>query len=296
MNEIVVLSGKGGTGKTTVLAALAYLASMEARVVLADADVDAANLGLLLSPTILEKGSFVGGKVAVIAEEQCTACSICGDTCRFDAIRAAGYGYQVDPVNCEGCAACFHRCPTEAIRMEDTIDGEWNYSQTRLGPLFHAHLSAGRENSGKLVTALKQKARALAQDSDSRYLLIDGPPGIGCPVIASCSGANVALLVAEPTVSGLHDLYRIIDTTRHFGVQSLVCINKWDIQPERTQEIERACAEMGIEVVGKLPFDTSVTMAMMQGKTITEYQDGIVARGVSATWSRIKAALEVWVC
>ncbi|MBC7223603.1 MAG: ATP-binding protein, partial [Anaerolineae bacterium] len=224
MKQLVILSGKGGTGKTTVAAALGHLASQELSLVLADADVDAANLELVLSPRKLEEHAFMGGQLATIDPQACTACGACADACRFDAVLPGEEAYRIDASACEGCAACFYQCPTGAIRMEEQQAGLWFRSETRFGPLFHAHLFAGQENSGKLVTLVKQQARLLALDEGRDLVLVDGPPGIGCPVIASLAGADLALLVVEPTVAGVHDLERALGTARHFGVPALVCL------------------------------------------------------------------------
>ena len=296
MKQIVVLSGKGGTGKTTVAAALAHLASRRARIVLADADVDASNLELLLAPQRLESHDFTGGQVAVIDLDACTGCGLCQELCRFQAISIAPEGANgskptVDPIACEGCASCFYRCPDKAIRMEQQVAGRWFRSDTRFGPLLHAQLFAAQENSGKLVTLVKQQARELGSAQGRDYLIIDGPPGIGCPVIAACSGADVALLVAEPTLAGVHDLERMLAATEYFGVPALVCINKHDVNLARTAEIERYCASRGVEVVGHIPFDSVVTEAMVQGKTVTEYIDGPVSSGMRGIWDRIRGAL-----
>ena len=291
MKQLVILSGKGGTGKTTVAAALAHLASKETPVVLADADVDAANLELVLSPQVQETHDFVGGQVAIIDPALCTACGICAEVCRFEAIIPGDDTYRVDDIACEGCASCFYQCPTEAIRMEEHTDGQWFRSDTRLGPLFHAHLFAARENSGKLVTLVKQKARLLALDEGRELLIVDGPPGIGCPVIAASTGADLALLVVEPTISGIHDLERILATTNHFGVPALVCINKADINPSRADEISAFCAAQGIALVGRVPYDTVVTEAMVQGLPVTEYDDGPVSRELGRVWERVRERL-----
>jgi len=229
MKQLVILSGKGGTGKTSVAAALAHLAASELSITLADADVDAANLELVLDPEKLEEQDFMGGQLAIIEPDECTACGICADVCRFDAVIPGEDAYQIDASACEGCASCFYQCPTEAIRMEEQRAGLWFRSETRFGPLFHAHLFAGQENSGKLVTMVKQQGRLLTMDDDRDLLIVDGPPGIGCPVIASIAGADMALLVVEPTVAGVHDLERVLGTTRHFGVPALVCLNKADV-------------------------------------------------------------------
>lgn len=289
---VAVASGKGGTGKTTVTAALAHLASQEFPIVLADADVDAANLELVLSPTKLEEHDFYGGQVAIINPAKCIACGICAEVCRFDAphpLRGeGGEVYTIDPIACEGCASCFYQCPVEAIRMEEQLAGRWFRSDTRFGPLFHAHLFAAQENSGKLVTLVKQRARLLALDTGAEFLLVDGPPGIGCPVISASAGADLALLVTEPTVSGVHDLERALSTVNHFGVPALVCINKYDVNLDRSREIATFCAEQGIEVVGQIPFDTVVTEAMVRGLPVTAFSDGAVSRELRRVWARIK--------
>jgi len=294
MRQIVILSGKGGTGKTTVAAAFAHLASQEAAIVMADADVDAANLELVLAPTVLESHEFVGGKVAHIDPERCVACGTCMEVCRFEAVHPPEEvpfrsHYSIDPIACEGCAACYYQCPEGAIRMEERVSGRWFRSETRFGPLFHAHLFAAEENSGKLVTEVKQAARQLALDQGAEYLIVDGPPGIGCPVIAASAGADLALLVVEPTVSGVHDLERALSTTEHFKVPSLVCINKYDINPTRTREIEDFCARRGVEVIARIPFDTVVTEAMVQGRVVTEYTDGTVSAELRRAWEQVRA-------
>jgi MinD superfamily P-loop ATPase len=291
MKQLVILSGKGGTGKTTVAAALAHLASREIPTVLADADVDAANLELVLDPVKQEEHDFMSGQAAVIDAEKCTACGICAEVCRFDAVIEEGGIYRVDSLACEGCASCFYQCPDEAIRMEEQQAGLWFRSDTRFGPLFHAHLFAGQENSGKLVTLVKQQGRLLALDTGAELLVVDGPPGIGCPVISASAGADMALHVVEPTVSGVHDLERIMGTTDHFGVPSLVAINKADLNPGRSDEIAASCAGRGVEVVGRIPYDTIVTEAMVQGQPVTAYTDGPVTEALRETWSRVKGRL-----
>jgi MinD superfamily P-loop ATPase len=293
MRQLVILSGKGGTGKTTVAAALAHLASQEISIVLVDADVDAANLELVLDPTKQEEHQFVGGQMAVIDPEKCTACGICAEVCRFDALIPGDEAYQVDSLACEGCASCYYQCPEEAIRMEEQQDGQWFRSNTRFGPLFHAHLFAGQENSGKLVTVVKQQARSLAE-TGAELLLVDGPPGIGCPVISACSGMDLALHVTEPTVSGVHDLERILGTTDHFGVPSLVVINKADLNPTRCKEISAFCAQRGVELLGHIPYDRVVTEAMVKGLPVTAYTGGPVTEAVRDVWVRIKHRLLAW--
>jgi MinD superfamily P-loop ATPase len=298
MKQLVILSGKGGTGKTSVAAALAHLASLEMPIVLADADVDAANLELVLAPARLEEHVFMGGQVAIIDPDRCSLCGICYDVCRFEAVihDASIPGddtYRVDPLACEGCASCVTQCPEDAIHSEEQQAGLWFRSDTRFGPLFHAHLFAAQENSGKLVTMVKQQGRLLALDQGRELLIVDGPPGIGCPVISASAGADVALLVVEPTVSGIHDLERALGTVNHFRVPALVCINKADLNLAHTAAIEAFCAGQGIEVVGELPFDTVVTEAMVQGQPVTAYQpDGAMATALRKTWSRVLAWLE----
>jgi MinD superfamily P-loop ATPase len=291
MRQLVILSGKGGTGKTTVAAALAHLASREMSTVLADADVDAANLELVLDPVKQEEHDFRSGQLAVIDPEECTICGICADVCRFDAVIPGDEAYRVEPLACEGCASCYYQCPDEAIRMEEQHAGMWFRSNTRFGPLFHAHLFAGQENSGKLVTLVKQQGRLRALDTGAELLLVDGPPGIGCPVISASAGADMALHVVEPTVSGVHDLERIMGTTDHFGVPSLVAINKADLNPARSEEIVAFCAGRRVEVVGQIPYDTVVTEAMVQGQPVTAYTDGPVAEALRDVWLRIKEQL-----
>ena len=293
MKQLVILSGKGGTGKTSVAAALAHLASQEMGTVLADADVDAANLELVLAPVKLEEHAFMGGQVAVIDPARCALCGRCAEVCRFDAVIPGDDHYRIDPLDCEGCASCVYQCPEGAIRSQERQAGLWFRSDTAFGPLFHAHLFAAQENSGKLVTLVKQHGRLLALDEGRQLLIVDGPPGIGCPVIAASAGADLALLVVEPTVSGIHDLERIMATVTHFRVPPLVCINKADLNPGHTASIEAYCRARDVEVVGQVPYDTVVTRAMVQGQPVTSYQpDGRVARALRQIWTRVTARLE----
>jgi MinD superfamily P-loop ATPase len=296
MKQLVILSGKGGTGKTSVAAALAHLASLEIPIVLADADVDAANLELVLESTRLEEHVFMGGQVAVIDPDLCQLCGSCYDVCRFDAIIPGDDTYRVDALACEGCASCLYQCPEEAIHTEEQQAGLWFRSDTRFGPLFHAHLFAAQENSGKLVTLVKQHGRLLAMDEASgegrELLIVDGPPGIGCPVISASAGADLALLVTEPTVSGVHDLERILGTVNHFRVPALVLINKADINLSQTASIEAYCRRQGIALVGKLPYDTVVTEAMVQGQPATIYQpEGAMAGALREVWAQVRKHL-----
>lgn len=293
MKQLVILSGKGGTGKTSVAAALAHLASREMPIVLADADVDAANLELVLEPTKLEEHVFMGGQVAIIDPDLCGLCGRCHEVCRFDAVIPGDDTYRVDALACEGCAACVTQCPEDAIHVEEQKAGLWFRSDTRFGPLFHAHLFAAQENSGKLVTLVKQHGRLLALDQGRELLIVDGPPGIGCPVISASAGADLALLVVEPTVSGIHDLERALGTVNHFGVPALVCINKADLNLTHSAAIEAFCASEGIELVGKLPYDTIVTEAMIQGQPVTAYQPaGAMTSAMREMWVNISTRLE----
>jgi MinD superfamily P-loop ATPase len=293
MKQLVILSGKGGTGKTSVAAALAHLASEELPIVLADADVDAAYLELVLAPTRLEEHVFMGGQVAVIDPDLCQLCGRCHEVCRFDAIIPGDDTYRVDPLACEGCASCVYQCPEDAIHSEEQQAGFWFRSDTRLGPLFHAHLFAAQENSGKLVTLVKQNGRLLALDEGRELLIVDGPPGIGCPVISANAGADLALLVTEPTVSGIHDLERILGTVNHFRVPALVLINKADVNPAHAAGIEAYCRAQGIELVGKLPYDTVVTEAMVQGQPVTIYEpEGAMASALREVWAQVRRHLD----
>ncbi|MBN1485253.1 MAG: ATP-binding protein [Chloroflexia bacterium] len=288
MKEIVVLSGKGGTGKTTVTAALAHLASLERRLVLADADVDAANLELVVDAQIQSEHEFSGGRLARVDPELCTACDVCAQVCRFGAV-LPGEVYEIDTISCEGCAVCFYQCPVEAIRMEPAMDGHWYVSQSLYGPLVHGALRAGRENSGKLVATVKEEARKLVEDDG--LLLVDGPPGIGCPVIASLTGCQLALVVTEPTVAGLHDMERIVGVARHFQVPVKVVLNKADLSVERSDEVSRFCEQEGLELIGQIPFDMGVTQAMVQGVTVTT-REGPATTVLHAIWARLRGWLE----
>lgn len=298
MKQLVILSGKGGTGKTSLAAAFAHLAQegpTHLRAVLADADVDAANLELVLHPKRLKTHDFTGGSVAVINPQRCQGCGICEQVCRFDAIIPPTNIqplYGVDAIACDGCAACVYQCPEEAIHMRPQTAGRWYRSESRYGPLFHADLYPAQENSGKLVTLVKQNARLLALDTDSQMVIVDGPPGIGCPVIAAAAGVDLAVIVTEPTLAGVHDLKRILQTTMHFRILALVVINKADIYPQGTAEIRTICAELGIEVLGQVPFDPTVTEAMLNGQPVTAYQaDAPASQALAAIWQSVAARL-----
>jgi MinD superfamily P-loop ATPase len=284
MKQITVISGKGGTGKTTILASLAALVK---RAVLVDADVDAADLHLLLKPQVRRREPFVASQVAVIDPGKCDPCGKCAEACRFEAIR----DLQVDPISCEGCGVCFHVCPRGAILMKEVQSGEWFISQTRYGPMVHAKLGVAQENSGKLVTLVRKEAQRIAREGGYPLILIDGPPGIGCPVIASLGGVDAVLVVTEPSLSGIHDLERVLGVSRHFQVPAWVCVNKWDINPENTEKIEAFCQREGCPVIGKVPFDPIVTKAMVMESTVVEYTGGIVAQEIKKMWTQLERLL-----
>jgi MinD superfamily P-loop ATPase len=284
MKEVVVLSGKGGTGKTSIVASLAALAQGK---VMADCDVDAADLYLLLTPSAKEEKEFWSGQVAVIDEEKCTKCGLCQEVCRFDAIG----DFTVDPVSCEGCGFCYHICPEEAIFMKDNLSGQWFISNTKYGPLVHARLGIAQENSGKLVALVRQQAKLVAEKDGLDYIISDGPPGIGCPVISSLSGANLALLITEPTLSGIHDLERVLGVCHHFGIPAIVCINKYDINEENAGKIESYCFKQGISVAAKIPYDNVVTEALVRGLPVVEYSSNGVSQQIKVLWGSISRAL-----
>jgi len=280
MKEVVILSGKGGTGKTSVVGSFAAIAQNK---VMADCDVDAADLHLLLSPSITEKHEFRSGQVAVIEEAECIQCGLCQGICRFHAIR----DYMVNPVSCEGCGFCSNVCPVEAISMKECLAGQWFVSSTRYGPLVNARLGIAQENSGKLVALVRQHAKEIAKRDNLDYIISDGPPGIGCPVISSLSGADLALLITEPTLSGIHDLERVLGVCHHFDVPALVCINKYNLNEENTRRIESYCLDMGVEVAAKIPFDNIVTEALVQGKPVVEYDNGKITKEITNLWQKI---------
>lgn len=281
MKQIVIISGKGGTGKTVVTASFAALSS---RAVLGDCDVDAADLHILLEPRIKEEHQFRSGFTAKISREKCTECGKCVDLCRFDAVSD---DFRVDPVSCEGCAFCSYICPVEAIEMEENMSGEWFISETRFGTMVHARLGVAEENSGKLVSLVKEKAGELAAEQNSDWIIVDGAPGVGCPVIASLSGVDYAVVVTEPTLTGLHDADRVIKVAEHFEVPVRVIVNKYDLNPDMTERIEKYCQENGIEFSGKIPFDESVVKAMVQGKTVIEYNNGPASEEIRQIWDRL---------
>ena len=266
MKELIVISGKGGTGKTSLVAAFASLAQ---GTILCDADVDAADLHLIMNPTIQEAHDFQSGHTAVIDQDRCTQCGICIEMCRWNAISD---DFIIDAIECEGCGVCVHFCPKQAIGFPVNTSGQWFISETRYGPMVHARLGIAEENSGKLVTLVRQQARQKAEIKGLGMILTDGPPGVGCPVIASIGGATAVLIVTEPTVSGQHDMQRVHQLALHFRVPAMICINKADLNPEKSMEIEQYAASQNLTFLGRIPFDVNMTQSMVQGKTIFEYQ------------------------
>ena len=285
MKQLTIISGKGGTGKTTVTAAFATLSDSH---VIADCDVDAADLHLILEPEIEKREEFYGGKTAVIDGDKCQQCDECIRVCRFDAIE----NYTVDPISCEGCGVCVQACPEGAIRMKQHMSGHWFISKTRAGYMTHAKLGIAEENSGKLVSLVRQQAKLIAERDKKDYIIIDGPPGIGCPVIAAITGVDLLLAVTEPTLSGIHDLERVVGVANHFNIPVVVCINKYDINPENTSRIEAYCTEHNVEVVGKILYDSCVTKAMVAKKSVVEYSCGEVTEEVVRIWGKVSQRLK----
>jgi MinD superfamily P-loop ATPase len=282
MKQIVVISGKGGTGKTVLTASFASLAKNK---VMADCDVDAADLHLLLCPTIKDRYEFRSGKTARIDKELCQGCGECLTVCRFGAISE---DFTIDPISCEGCTICSYVCPAEAIRMEENVSGEWFISDTKYGPLVHARLGIAEENSGKLVTQVRQAAKEMVEKDNLDYVIIDGPPGIGCPVIASLANVDLALIVTEPTLSGIHDMERVAQVSKHFGVPTKVVINKYDINPDNSEEIKKICQKGDIEVISQLPFSQKVSESIVHGVPLVEFCSDRIAQDISLLWERIK--------
>lgn len=293
-NEIAVISGKGGTGKTSITAALAVLAG---NAVVADCDVDAADLHLVLQPGVKETREFVSGHEAVVRELDCRGCGLCQDYCRYDAVveTTAADGrkvFRVDPAACEGCGVCVRFCPVKAIDFPESHCGQWYISDARSGPMVHARLAPGAENSGKLVSRVRESAREQAETAGSPLVLVDGPPGIGCPVIAAVTGTKLVLVVVEPTLSGEHDMDRVLGLARHFNISAAVCVNKWDINPEIAQRIEDAARERGAEPLGRVAFDSAVTRAQVRGHTVVD-EGGQAAEDIRKLWERLRERINL---
>jgi len=288
MKELIVISGKGGTGKTSLIAAFASLAESK---VLCDADVDAADLHLIMNPDISMRADFKSGHTADINKNQCTECGLCLDLCKFDAISS---DFVVNPVDCEGCGVCVYFCPEKAIDFPENTCGEWFESDTRFGPMVHARLGIAEENSGKLVTLVRQESKRLADQKNLNLILTDGPPGVGCPVIASIGGASAVLIVAEPTLSGIHDMERVVQLANHFKVPAMVCVNKFDLNVDLTQDIENFARDEGLSCLGRIPFDPIFTEAMVKGQTIIEYNsESDAGHAVKVIWQTLSKKLNL---
>lgn len=286
LKELIVISGKGGTGKTSLLGAFASLAKDK---VLCDADVDAADLYLILEPEIKERQDFQEGHRAVINLDKCTECGLCRDLCRWDAISSE---FRVDPIDCEGCGVCFYFCPEDAIDFPIKTCGELFISETRCGPMVHARLGIAEDNSGKLVTLTRKQAKELAKKRSLNLILTDGPPGLACPVIASITGATGVLIVTEPTLSGHHDMDRVVELANHFEIPAYVCTNKFDLNPEMTETIEAYARDKGLPIMGRIPFDPLFTKAMVQKQTIIEYDGSSeAAKAVKEIWEGLISSL-----
>jgi MinD superfamily P-loop ATPase len=291
MKEIVVISGKGGTGKTSIVASFAALAK---NAVLADCDVDAADLHLILQPDIKQTHDFSGGKRASVITKKCIGCGKCEEVCNFDAVNknAADKTYIIDPIACEGCKVCVEFCPVNAIEFKDAVNGQWFISDTRFGPMVHAKLGIAEENSGKLVSLIRKEAKRIAAKQNKELIIVDGSPGIGCPVIASITGADLVLVVTEPTLSGQHDLDRVVKLTGHFGIPTAVCINKYDINPKIAEAIEKRASEKNLIVTGKISYDAAVTKAQIAAKTIVEYSSDGLKEQVVSLWDSVLKMLD----
>lgn len=282
MKELVVISGKGGSGKTSITAALSQLAQ---KPVLCDADVDAADLHLILSPKIRESQEFMAGHTASIVKERCTECGKCLELCRFNAISA---NFAVDPVSCEGCGVCYYFCEDKAIDFPENHSGNWYISDTRYGTMVHARLGIAEENSGKLVSLVRKKAAQIAETEGCELVLTDGPPGMGCPVIAAIGGAAGVLIVTEPSLSGRHDMQRVVELARHFSVPAMLCINKYDLNESISREIRQYAKDNQVPCVGQIPFDPAMTKSMVQARTLFEHDDKAPAcQAVREVWKEV---------
>jgi MinD superfamily P-loop ATPase len=296
MKEIVVISGKGGTGKTSIVASFAALAQ---NAVLADCDVDAADLHLLLTPDVKQTVDFSGGKLASVITESCIGCGRCKEVCNFAAPVLDGPGndivektYRIDPISCEGCGVCVHFCPVNAMQFNEAINGQWFISETRFGPMIHARLGIAQENSGKLVSLIRKEAKLIATERNNDLIIVDGSPGIGCPVIASITGADLVLVVTEPTLSGQHDLDRALELTKHFDIPTMICINKHDINPKITEKIKSAAHECNLQIAGEIAYDSAVTKAQLAAKSVVEYSNGSLKSQIISLWESVLGAVQ----
>jgi MinD superfamily P-loop ATPase len=284
LKEIVIISGKGGTGKTSITSSFAALAQNS---VFADCDVDAADLHLILSPDVKETHDFISGHIAVVDQDKCTGCGKCQELCRFDAVKKAGDKFEIEESLCEGCGVCVHFCPVAAIDFPDRNCGKWFKSETRHGPMVHAKLGIGAENSGKLVSLVRKEAREISEKRGSEYLIVDGPPGIGCPVIASLTGSNAVVVVTEPTISGKHDYDRVSKLAKHFGISLFIVVNKWDINPKMAQEIEDLAVKDGATALGRVSYDKKVTSAQISGISIVESGSSEAGEEIKEIWTKL---------
>ncbi len=287
MKEIVIISGKGGTGKTSITASFAVLGGKN--VVVADCDVDAADMHLLMQPDFAQPEDFYSGELAVIDQDKCTQCGECADVCRYGAIPVIDGQYIVDALSCEGCGYCARICPTEAITNVELMVGKWYVSTVKTGGIMvHAKLGVGADNSGKLVAKVKNEAKQIASDTNKDYIIVDGSPGIGCPVVSSISGANFVVLVTEPSVSGLHDLKRVYQLVKKFKIKAGCIINKSDINKEVSKEIEKFLEKEDIVHISSLPYDETFTEAMTEGKTIVEYKNNELNKSLAESWEKVQ--------
>ncbi|MBE9481332.1 MAG: P-loop NTPase [Bacteroidetes bacterium] len=286
MKQITIISGKGGTGKTSITAALASVAE---NAVIADCDVDAADLFLVLKPQILFENKYLGGKTAVIDYSKCTNCGICKDLCRFDAINTVGDRITISEFSCDGCELCKRVCPEDAISMIQSDSSRWFISDSRFGPMVYARLGIAEDNSGKLVTVVREEAKKIAKAKNRDFVIIDGPPGIGCPVIASITGVNIAIIVTEPTQSGLHDLKRVVELVNNFSIKALIILNKFDLNKEMTEVIEKYCKKNDIEIIAWIPFNRIFVDAMVNQQTIVEYNKfSELSNIIQSIWNKIQ--------
>jgi MinD superfamily P-loop ATPase len=288
MKELIVISGKGGTGKTSLIASFASLAESK---ILCDADVDAADLHLLMHPHISIRADFKSGHIANIDRNKCSECRLCLDLCKFSAI---SNDFKVNPIDCEGCGVCVYFCPEKAIDFPENTCGHWFYAETRFGPMVHARLGIAEQNSGKLVTFVRQESKRLADKKDLDLILTDGPPGVGCPVIASIGGASAVLIVAEPTLSGIHDMERVVQLANHFNVPAMLCVNKFDLNLDLTRDIEHFAKDEGMSCLGRIPFDPIFTEAMVKGQTLIEYnRESKAGHAVKEIWNALSNRLNL---
>lgn len=283
MKQIIIISGKGGTGKTVIAGSLAAIADNK---VLADCDVDAADLHLLLHPKIKKRFEFKSGKTAVVDKKKCIECKKCIEVCRFNSIDVEPI--RVNSISCEGCSVCFHVCPVNAINMKPNLSGHWFISETEYGPLVHAELAIAEENSGKLVTLVRQQSKKIAEDYNLKYVIVDGSPGIGCPVIASLSGADLAIIVTEPTLSGIHDLKRILQLTRHFNIKSGCVINKYNMNLDNAKEIEKFLIKEKISILAKIPFSKEIVESVEKSLPLPKYASNGINELIVSLWQRVK--------